>query len=194
MAAAGKDENHGPDVTPFYKLLLQAAREFNTASVVIDHLAKNPQGSRYTRGSGAKLQIADVGYLVDAVKPFARGQSGLLVLSVAKDRRGYLHRGGHEIRVEVEDGTLGLQFTRTAKATGSGLPPAASKLLAVLGGQDEPRSIHQLVDRVADRFGHGLKRPTCSNALNQLAAAGLADGSGDPGMEKRWWKTETGVF
>lgn len=188
LATAGKDENHGPDVTPFYRGLLRAARDFNTASVIIDHLPKNQAGSRYTRGSGAKLQIADVAYLVDAVKPFSRQQSGLLTLTVTKDRRGYLHRE-HEVRVEVEDGTIALNFTTVASSGADDLSPAARKLLAVLPDASSPLPSRELVDRVVVRFGHGLKRTTVSEALNVLATRGLADGAGDPGKEKRWWKT-----
>ena len=92
LGAAGQDENWAAHVTAFYKLLLAAARDHNAAVVVLDHVPKSEHTGRYARGSGAKLQVADVALMVDAIRPFNRHQSGLLKLAVTKDRRGYLHR------------------------------------------------------------------------------------------------------
>jgi hypothetical protein len=44
---------------------------------------------------------------------------------------------------------------------------------AVLTGQ--PATIRQLTDRLAAKYGHGLKRETVSRCLNELARAGLAE-------------------
>jgi len=191
LGAAGKDENHGLDVTPFYRGLMQAARKSNAAFVVVDHLTKIKTNGRYTRGSGAKLQLVDVAWFVEAVKPFSRKQNGLLKLSCqSKDRRGYLHRR-HEVRVEVEDGTIALAFTKVEQAASDelrGLPPATLKIYAVLPEQPETATIPELTDRVAAKFGHGLHRSTVSTSLNQLAERKLADGEDGDRTEKRWWK------
>lgn len=188
LSVAGRDEDRAGDVTPFYKLLLELSRTYHAAGVVLDHIPKSQQGGRYARGSGAKLATVDVAYLIDVVKPFTRQRPGLLTLTASKDRRGYLHRE-YEVRVEVEDGQLALNFSKAAAGDDDGLSPAARKLLAVLPEASDPLSAKQLVDRLADRFGHGLKRTTVSEALNVLASRGVADGAGDPGKEKRWWKT-----
>ncbi len=197
LAAAGRDEDRASDVTPFYKLLLAAAREFHAASVIIDHLPKSQTTGRYARGSGSKLQIADVGYMVDAVKPFSRNRSGLLKVACTKDRRGYIGRDASwEVRVEVEDGQIALAFAKVEAVEDgalAGLPPAARKLYAVLPDQDGALTVKALIDRFADRHGRGLKRQTASSALNQLADRRLADSLGGPGEEKRWWKTPQGV-
>jgi hypothetical protein len=190
LGAAGQDENWAAHVTPFYKLLLAAARDHNTAVLVLDHVTKNENTGRYARGSGAKLQVADVALMVDAIRPFNRHQSGLLKLSVSKDRRGYLHRR-FEIHVDVTGGTMFLVFERVEAEQGdpelAGLAPAAVKILTVLRAADEPMPVRSIVDGVADRFGHGLRRPTVSKALQTLADRALADGEGDPGKEKCWW-------
>lgn len=189
LATAGLDENSNSDVTTFYKRLLAVARHHKVASLLLDHVTKNGQGGRYSRGGGAKLATVDVNYLLEPVKAFNRHQSGILTLTATKDRRGYLHRE-HEVRVEVEDGAMALGFTRTEKPAGDDLPPAARKLLDVLGAQDDAQPIKALIDRLADRYGHGLKRPTASSALNLLADRGLADSLAPTGGEKSWWRTQ----
>jgi hypothetical protein len=199
LAQAGLRENEAPDVTSFYKgVLLAAARQSGAAVVVLDHVPKLEEATRYARGSGAKLQLVDVAYMIDPVKPFTREQGGLLKLAVTKDRRGYLTRA-HEVRVDVEDGRLALAVRAAAAGDAGlgdpelaalGLPPAALKLLVVLraaGGA--PLTARELVDRVAERFGHGLGRQTVSTSLNELAKRDLADGEEDRARrgEKRWW-------
>lgn len=93
--------------------------------------------------------------------------------------------------MDVEDGGMALTFERVEAEEGdpelAGLPPAAVKILTVLRAADEPMALRSIVDGVADRFGHGLKRPTVSKALKTLADRALADGEGDPGREKCWW-------
>jgi hypothetical protein len=180
LAVAGQNENWAEHTIPFYKLLLAVAREHNTAVVLIDHVTKNDTTGRYARGSGAKLQITDVAYMVDAVKPFSRHQ----------DRRGYLHRH-HEVKVITEGGPMALEFRRTEAADPAlaGLPPADLKVLGALREMASQLTIAQITDRIAAKHGHGLKRPTVSSSLNRLADRGLADGAGDAGKEKRWWAT-----
>jgi hypothetical protein len=55
------------------------------------------------------------------------------------------------------------------------LSPADRKLLEAMQAAQQPESVAQLVDRIVARHGHGLRRETCSRALNRLAGAGLAD-------------------
>jgi Penicillinase repressor len=194
MATAGQNENWAEHTIPFYKLLLAAARDHHAAVVVVDHVGKAEPGGRYARGSGAKLQIVDVALMVDAVKPFNRSQDGLLALTVTKDRRGYLHRH-HEVKVIVEDGLIVpeiRQVAATADPVLAGLPPADLKVLEALRQATAPATIRQIVDQVAAKHGHGLKRPTVSTALGRLAERELVDSAGNPGKEKRWWATTPG--
>lgn len=187
LAAAGKDEDRATDVTPFYRLLLEASRTFRAAGVVLDHLPKGERGGRYARGSGAKLATVDVAFLVDPVKPFSRHQSGLLKLSVTKDRRGYLHRDW-EIRVEVEDGAMTLAFSQVETAASdelAGLSPAARKILEALREAAEPITVKAIIDRIAERHGHGLRRETVSRELNAMYRDGLVDAI-EEGQAKLW--------
>jgi hypothetical protein len=192
LALADRDEDRAPDVSAFYKgVLLAIAREFGAAVVVLDHVTKEAKGGRYARGSGAKLALVDVAIMVDPIRAFSRSQAGLLKLTVTKDRRGYLHRN-HEARVEVEGGQMALTITQTSPDADegelAGLGPAAVKILDALRAGGAPMPVRDIVDGVADRHGHGLRRPTVSTALNELAERGLVDcakTTGDHG-EKYW--------
>jgi AAA domain/Penicillinase repressor len=194
LAVAGQNENWAEHTIPFFKLLQQAARDHNTAVVVIDHIGKNEQATRYARGSGAKLQIADVACMVEAIRPFSRHQDGLLRLTITKDRRGHLHRH-HEIKVITEAGSMALEISEVAAPADpalAGLPPADLKVLDALRETSTPATIRQIVDRIAAKHGHGLKRPTVSTALNRLADRSLVDSEGDTGKDKHWWGTTQG--
>jgi len=200
LGQAGLRENDAPDVTAFYKgVLLPTARQSHAAVVVLDHVTKQEDAGRYARGSGAKLQLVDVAFMVEPVRAFTRQQSGQLRLTVTKDRRGWLARA-HEVRVEVDACRLAVAIAPAGvepdaivddpALAGLDLSPAALKLLAVLRGAAEgtPLTRRELVDRLAGRYGRGLARPTVSSALNELAKAGLAAGEEDRARhgEKRW--------
>jgi hypothetical protein len=191
LAVAGQNENWAEHTIPFYKLLLAAARDHNTAVVVVDHVPKSDTGGRYARGSGSKLQITDVAYMVEAIRPFSRHQDGLLRLTASKDRRGHLHRH-HEIKVIAEGGLMALEITAAADPTDlAGLSPAATKVLEALRALGSPATNRQIVDQIVAKHGHGLKRNTVSTALRDLSEAGLVD-EAEPGPRglKYWLATD----
>ncbi|GAA2448492.1 AAA family ATPase [Streptomyces macrosporus] len=65
------------------------------------------------------------------------------------------------------------------------LTPAERKVLEALG--DRPSTIPAITDRIASRYGHGLKRNTVSAALNKLKDLGLTTNDNPlPGHEKTW--------
>jgi hypothetical protein len=174
MAAAGLDEDRAADVTQFYSRVLRPCAEAGAAVVALDHDAKRAAGSRYARGSGAKLAGVDVAYKVEVIEAFSRAQEGMLSLTVTKDRPGWLHR---DWAVRVSRSPLALAITEVdAPQRGKHRPgpsPAALKVLAALDG--DPQTLRQLGDRIAATHGSGLKRETISRALNDLAAGHLAD-------------------
>lgn len=187
LAAAEKDENAAVEVTDFYKrILLEAARMNDTALVILDHLGKDQVGGRYARGSGAKLATVDVGYMINPIKLFSRTQSGLLELTVTKDRRGYLHRQ-HEVRVEVEQGVMTLAFNKVEQTAGASLPAGAEKILSVLREATEPLSTPTLIDRVKAKFGHGLSKETVSRYGKILVERGLADTTDSGPFSVKYW-------
>lgn len=73
-----------------------------------------------------------------------------------------------------------------------GLPPAAVKLLAAVRAHKEPATSTQLVDRIVEQHGHGLRRETVSRTLNDLARQGLIESLDlAPGRPKMWLATGT---
>lgn len=104
LAAAGLDENSAADTALLWHAFKWMARsQFGAAVIVIDHVTKNAEDSRYSRGSGAKVADSDVMYRVDLIKPFSRQDDGVVKLVVTKDREGYLKR---HTRLEVLRGPL----------------------------------------------------------------------------------------
>jgi hypothetical protein len=187
LTLAGWDEDRAPDVTRFYKLLLDAARTSGAAVLVIDHVTKDGANGGYARGSGAKKANVDVLLMVDPITPFSRTRAGLLKLTVKKDRRGYLHRE-HEVRVEVEGGPMALTLERVGPATDGALSPAARKVLEALQASPAPLTNRQIGDWIADRYPPGLRRTTIAEALRDVSEEGLAD-EAEPGPRGlKYWK------
>jgi hypothetical protein len=189
LSAANVDENDPGAVTRFVKSNVRPiARQFGSAALVIDHDTKSEKQSRYSRGTGAKLSAGEVGIKAWPVRPFSRTQEGMVNLTVAKDRFGCLHRYW-SVRV-VPQPLLDLKFTKSTAAeesgSGSGLSPAAEKLLSVL--TEQPSTGTQLVDRVVSRYGPpGYKRETVSRIMGALAERGVADRV-QHGRDVLWFK------
>jgi AAA domain len=213
MARAGREENDARDVTTFTnEVLLPLARKHDAAAVYLDHVTKDGNGGRYARGSGAKLASVDVAYTLDLVTPFSRNQSGLVKLTVTKDRRGYLHRK-HDVAV-LHGEPVRLQFTRTDdKAANSGpvalagFRTAARKLLAALATahqrsqdpaseQQAQLTVPEIIDLVKEMFGHGLNWDNSKKDLNALLRGELVDkveGDGSRHQRSLWFATEAGL-
>jgi hypothetical protein len=195
LAIAGADENSASDVTAFWqKVLMPCARRFGAAVIGIDHIPKNGDSAGYGRGSGAKKAASDVQYMMETVKPFNRQQDGILRLTTApgKDRRGWLPTA-YQIHVKTGE-PVTLEISEATEQITSGkieMKPGKAKLweaLQAIATEAQPASAGQLVDWIARTHGHGLKRPTVSTYLNELAADGLAQPvSVKPGLPKFWY-------
>ena len=73
------------------------------------------------------------------------------------------------------------------------LPPAARKLLEALGTKSAAATSSELVDEIANRHGHGLKRETVSRHLNDLERRGLVESEVvGPYKNKLWSLIDTG--
>lgn len=191
LSRAGLDENAAADVTRFYtQVLTVAARRHNAAVLVIDHDTKSSEPSRYARGSGAKLAAVDVAYKIAPVKAFSKTDSGMSKLSIAKDRRGWLHRS-HEIAFLTSMGTetaLTLSITDAAEdqAQQPDLEPAHRKVLEAL--DSVPRSVREITDRIAAVHGHGLHAGTVKKGLARLQVLALAEQAGTA-VNANLWRT-----
>jgi hypothetical protein len=190
LGANGSDENKAGDVTRFAnRVFLPITRRYGAAVIFTDHDAKGSEGaapSRYSRGTTAKLGKTDVQIKMAALHPFSRDEDGALTLTVTKDRPGCLRRHW-EIAVTRDPLTLSFRPGRPPAPGGGGMSPAKAKILDVLN--EDPVNIRRLVDRIAEKYGHGLHRVTVNNILRELADDGLADKlDGGPGREALWIK------
>jgi hypothetical protein len=181
MAASGMDENRNDQCRMFWRTVYAPlTREHRTAVLVIDHDSKGGAETRYSRGGGDKLAVANTTIKLAMVEPFTRLQDGLVRATVTKDRLGCLHR---HWQITVTRDPLALAWeptTAPARKSGSGngkawsdRPPGKQALLDAL--DQTPAGIKVLVDRIVSAGGFPMKRPTASSYLTELAAEGLAE-------------------
>ena len=193
LAMANIDSTRdGGAVTRFWKQVFKPiAVDHNAAVLVLDHVGKNDDPeSRHAIGTQSKLAGFDVTMKLRAVRRFSHHQDGLLRLTVTKDRDAWLHENW-EIRVTRDP--LRLEFTpSTAAAAETKLSPAAEKIMSVLSAN--PVTIPVLIDRVAAKYRHGLKRETVQRELGGLRQTGMAAkhdmGAGRPAL----WSTSGGTL
>lgn len=72
------------------------------------------------------------------------------------------------------------------------LPPAARKLLEAIDALTPPVTASELVDWIAGKYGHGLRRETVSKNLNQLEKDGIltcCNPESLPGTPRIWERT-----
>jgi AAA domain len=175
LARAGLDENSAPAVTTWWaKVLTPLARELRAAVVVIDHDTKASEMSRYARGSGAKLAASDVQYKVEMKSPFNRNESGVLRLTVTKDRRGYLHRTWL-VNMESNSGSLHPQFVNESEKAKTDLwSDDKRKIYGALN--DDEQTVDEIAELYAKLFAPTMvpHRDTIVRLLNELNRDGYA--------------------
>lgn len=111
MAANGMDPLSNKDVAEFVKILPRPLSLLGPAVVLIDHLTKQNDNTRFSIGAQHKLAAVDgASYVVEAEEPFGRGRKGSSRIAVVKDRPGHVRRyaeGGRYIgrlTVHANDG------------------------------------------------------------------------------------------
>lgn len=92
MGLCGLDLNSNKDVTAFGQRVLRPLARTGAAVLGIDHVTKAKEGrGNYAIGAQAKrADVNGVAIIVEVVKPFGRGMSGKLRLTVSKDRPGHV--------------------------------------------------------------------------------------------------------
>lgn len=92
MTLHGLDLSANPDVAQFYALLPRWIADRGPAVVLIDHVIKDDdKRGKWSIGGQHKLAGLDgAAYQVKAIEPFGRGKRGTAVVTVAKDRPGYI--------------------------------------------------------------------------------------------------------
>jgi AAA domain len=106
MSQVGLDPNVGPDVAKFYASWPRAFASLGAAVALVDHVTKSTEGrGRWAIGSERKLSGLDgAAYAVEVLATFGRGRTGKLVMTVSKDRCGYVrqHQGAKKVIALVE--------------------------------------------------------------------------------------------
>lgn len=180
------------------------------AVLAIDQVSKDSDSrGRFAIGSQHKLAGVDgAAFVVEPSQPLGKGLVGEIVLRIAKDRPGALRRHGGTYRkidrtqeiaritfdaidpeaIEVTISGPSTEPMGTAdKSNPEKFSPATEKMLQALRDATGPRTAMQLVDLVAQRHNHGLKRQTASASLNALERAGLAEGVEMGTFQEKQW-------
>jgi hypothetical protein len=98
----GLDDNKRADTERLARLLVDPLRDRDVASIVLDHVVKaQEQRGKWAIGSERKLGGVDVALSFDAKVPLSRGHTGLVRITVAKDRLGHLRRRPHLAELEL---------------------------------------------------------------------------------------------
>lgn len=89
MSLQDLDPDRGTDVTQFYHQLPSRLTEDGLAVVIIDHVVKSGKGGKWAIGSERKISgLTGAAYGFKASKPFGRGMTGHITVTVSKDRPG----------------------------------------------------------------------------------------------------------
>jgi hypothetical protein len=165
LAAEGLSEDAAIDVTSWVGTVPRPLARAGAAVLVIDHVVKAEGGrGRWARGSGAKLAVTDVAFLLEASEPFSRDRAGRAILRVAKDRHGAIG-GPNEtvaaVHFEVAGGSLhSVHLDRPLQVLEAATTPSdvAQRLSASGGDWDSQRAAARALGLSTDEVGRVLDR------------------------------------
>jgi hypothetical protein len=115
MTQLGLKLTDNTDVTDFSQRVLKPLKRTCAAVLTVDHVTKDREGrGNYAIGAQAKrADIDGAAFLIDAAKPFGRGLTGKLRMTVSKDRPGHVRAiaanakyAGTAVLVSHEDGSI----------------------------------------------------------------------------------------
>lgn len=91
--ATGLDDNARKDAEQFARAWIRPLWQNGVTTLLVDHVTKDAAArGKFTIGSERKVGQADVHISCDALKPLSRGHSGIVKITVHKDRPGFLQR------------------------------------------------------------------------------------------------------
>lgn len=168
FALDGVNEDSDAEVGPWMRRVLRPVAAAGPAVCLVDHSTKAKDNPLFPSGSKRKRAAwTGAGYLVTAPKPFAIGRSGLLKVTVAKDRHGTRARGEEAIRVDVEPQSSGELWMTPLQ------PPERDTAT-----EDTPGGAFdaQVVAAVGDYLERDPERRASRNELEERALAGIRAG------------------
>jgi len=183
----GLDPNKGADIERLNRALFEPLRAHGAAVVVLDHLAKDRERrGKFSIGSERKVGAVDVHLGFEVVDPFGRGRTGLVAVSVHKDRPGYLLRPHvADLHLESDPGTgrITYEFRRPPPAdeTGSFRPTRLmEKVSRHVESQREPISRNVIENDVSGQ------RRYVRAAIDTLAREGYLTETAGPRNARRY--------
>ena len=94
MGDIGLDPSSGPDVAAYYGSSPRWLARTGAAVVLVDHVTKSRENrGRWAIGSERKLSgLTGAAYGFEMIRPFGRGKTGTVKVTVAKDRCGHVRQ------------------------------------------------------------------------------------------------------
>lgn len=153
MMYLAREENSATEAGNWWVTELQGAREAGATILVIDQVVKSATSrDRYAgRGTGAKSFGTDVKWFVERYEKFTPTQSGLVKLTLLKDREGVMPQAKGFI---VGDGDGHLTVTETEPPKGNPIDDQAVEAVVnvlEVEGWSSPTSVKQKTEGYGDQ-------------------------------------------
>lgn len=174
---AGVNEDRDNEVGPWLRMATRPLADTGASVTMIDHSTKAGTNDLHPSGSKRKrAAITGASYLVEAVKPFVKGEGGRLRVTCAKDRHGNYRRGGVVADLVMDSTDLGVRLKLYAPtittAEGDATVPiilAARKAVAAAKDAGRPLSRNELEARMAVKGRAQMKRAGIDHAVAEGA-------------------------
>lgn len=150
--ASGLDDNKRQDAERFAARWVTPLWRASIATLVLDHVVKSAEArGRFAIGTERKAGQVDVHLGLEAVKQIARGGSGIVRITVHKDRPGHLRGNVPELHLESDPDSHTVSWTFAQH-----IAPTST---------DDAWRPTVLMDRVLEHVGHHLYEPASRSAL-----------------------------
>lgn len=170
---SGLDDNKRQDAERFAGRWVTPLWRASIATLVLDHVVKSAEArGRFAIGTERKAGQVDVHLGLEAVKQLARGGSGIVRITVHKDRPGHLRGHVPELHLESDPESHGITWTfaqAAATASDNGWRPTAlmEKVSRYVREQGEPISRNAI-----ERAKLGKQATFVRQAIDALTAEG----------------------
>jgi hypothetical protein len=169
----GLDPFSSADVETFWRTVAAPIAAAGAAPVLIDHVPKNPDGrGKYAYGSERKASGAIVHLGFRPLEPFARGRTGVALITTHKDRPGFLPRptiGRFVLASDGERVSYALEADRAHAGDAFRPTVLMERVSRALELEREPKTQRWIEDNVRG------KKAAVRDAIKVLVAEGYLD-------------------
>lgn len=144
----GINEDRDNEVGPWLRSVARVLAAAGPAVVLIDHSTKSNDNQLHPSGSKRKrAAIGGASYLVEVVTGFAKGKSGRLRITCAKDRHGTYRRSEHVAWLDMNthpDGSATLELIAPSQEPAADAGELVTlRLMGILSSEPEPISLRK---------------------------------------------------